>query len=285
MNCKICFEKYDHSKRRPYCLLPCAHTFCADCLKKSTFLTCPNCKSDVTGQSPNWELIQLVAESKYDLIKSEVALHFNQANDLKKKLEKIQEIKAEENIDRIAELRRNINSKADELIRLVEADRARLLEEAKHVEEYLTKKLNESKTSLAAANKFKLIETQMSTNDLSESELINLNTEIATRKFEFANKIDEIEKLSNCYEINSWNSPFPIGEITNKHWGTSPTTAVQYINLGKVYHEQLKNYAKALELYNKAIEINPSSSIAHRNKGLLYYDTKGNLSFIINYYI
>jgi tetratricopeptide (TPR) repeat protein len=47
-----------------------------------------------------------------------------------------------------------------------------------------------------------------------------------------------------------------------------------YINMGLTYDEKKKDYGKALECYEKAIEIEPDSSDAHFNAGIVYAKMK-----------
>ena len=219
MQCKICLEKYDHSKRKPYCLIPCAHSFCISCLNKLTILTCPNCNSSSTDKSPNWDLIELVPESRYDKIKQELEQNLNEANELKKELNKLREVKEAENSNKLELLQEEINSKSDHLINLIQFNRERLINQTKNIEDYLNKKLNETKINYQTDSKFKETEICLETNELNETGLSNLSNEINSKKFDFQNKIDQLNKLENEFEIFTNDAiDINIGEISNKSW-------------------------------------------------------------------
>jgi tetratricopeptide (TPR) repeat protein len=49
--------------------------------------------------------------------------------------------------------------------------------------------------------------------------------------------------------------------------------AVTYNNRGLAYHE-LKQHEKAIEDYNKAIELNPKYAVAYNNRGFAYHELK-----------
>ncbi|NQE05854.1 Photosystem I assembly protein Ycf3 [ANME-1 cluster archaeon GoMg1] len=58
-------------------------------------------------------------------------------------------------------------------------------------------------------------------------------------------------------------------EDFNKAIELNPNLAVAYNNRGFAYHE-LKQYERAIEDHNKAIELNPNLSMAYNNRGIVY---------------
>lgn len=283
MQCKICLENFDQSKHLPYCLLPCCHSFCINCLLKQSalFIACPNCNTEISGKSPNWDLKELIPESEYDKLKSQLQQALNEVNDLKKQCDKLRGIKTEENLSKINLLNGEINSKSDELINSIQLNRNKLLNETKNIEEYLNKKINELKINNQIEIKFKDAQNLLDNNELTDSDILNLKTEISAKKLDLTNKIDQLEKFENGYELLVKTEPTNqiLGEISNNGWIKNPIKSIDFINLGKIFHEQLKDYTKALDYYNKAIEIDPKNSLSFRNKGLVYYELKG-----INFY-
>lgn len=71
LSCKICFDEFDRSSRKPMVLANCGHTFCLSCLtilysacSKSNRPQCPVCKKAIKEQldelMPNWNLLELL---------------------------------------------------------------------------------------------------------------------------------------------------------------------------------------------------------------------------------
>ncbi len=69
--CKICFNKYDHSLRKPY-HLSCPHTFCKDCIIKIQIYAnqCPACRLPIRETYPNIELLETIPESNYERLEN-----------------------------------------------------------------------------------------------------------------------------------------------------------------------------------------------------------------------
>ena len=63
-SCKICFDDFDDNKKKPYCIHPCAHTFCLECLEKLPVKECPICRQKIESKNPNWVIIEFVPGAK-----------------------------------------------------------------------------------------------------------------------------------------------------------------------------------------------------------------------------
>ena len=63
-SCKICFEDFYHEKRKPYCVHPCAHTFCLECLNKLDTKSCPIYRQVIEGKNPNWGILEFFPVAK-----------------------------------------------------------------------------------------------------------------------------------------------------------------------------------------------------------------------------
>ncbi|XP_034237268.1 uncharacterized protein LOC117642811 isoform X2 [Thrips palmi] len=50
MDCNICMEPFNDSKRRPKCIVPCGHTVCLGCLQSMHTRRCPDCRQEFSGQ-------------------------------------------------------------------------------------------------------------------------------------------------------------------------------------------------------------------------------------------
>jgi len=77
MQCGICFENFDHSKRKPFAMIPCTHTLCIECINKLNEKICPICNKPFTDKNPNWYLLDLVPESSYDSLKKKLEQSLN----------------------------------------------------------------------------------------------------------------------------------------------------------------------------------------------------------------
>ena len=66
MDCSICFERFDDEiiSNRPYLINPCGHCFCSSCLNDLSLQTCPICRVNIESKICNWQLIELITESK-----------------------------------------------------------------------------------------------------------------------------------------------------------------------------------------------------------------------------
>ena len=62
--CDICFQKYNHEANKPIIIMPCCHTFCAQCLSRLDQEKCPNCNGWISLKSVNWGLLNLIPEKK-----------------------------------------------------------------------------------------------------------------------------------------------------------------------------------------------------------------------------
>lgn len=62
MNCEICEMKFDHSDHKPFCIIPCTHTYCIYCLNRLIRKKCPKCDAVIKSKNPNWSLINLIPD-------------------------------------------------------------------------------------------------------------------------------------------------------------------------------------------------------------------------------
>jgi hypothetical protein len=65
--CKICFEKFNLTNRKPIITMPCCHTICLDCLnllKKRKHHDCTICRTRIVGDNPNYAVLELLENIK-----------------------------------------------------------------------------------------------------------------------------------------------------------------------------------------------------------------------------
>jgi hypothetical protein len=60
--CEICFDSYSDTvnMKKPFCLFPCGHTFCFDCISSLTNKLCPKCMTPFKCMATNWAIIHKV---------------------------------------------------------------------------------------------------------------------------------------------------------------------------------------------------------------------------------
>jgi hypothetical protein len=67
LTCKICFEPYNQSNRRPTTLMMCSHTYCLECVSglqtNLSVMLCPICRDIVIDRKPNYAILELLDAS------------------------------------------------------------------------------------------------------------------------------------------------------------------------------------------------------------------------------
>lgn len=62
MECKICYDKFNKTVRKPFTVIPCGHTFCISCLndlRKINYI-CPTCRVKIENEKPSYILLELM---------------------------------------------------------------------------------------------------------------------------------------------------------------------------------------------------------------------------------
>ena len=121
MQCSICFENFDHSRHKPFVIIPCTHTICISCLSNLNDQTCPNCNKPFTSNNPNWILLDILPESDYDKLKGKLE---KSLNDLKTKSE-------EEYEKKFKLLETKISNHTQQIIKSIEQSQEKYLIELK----------------------------------------------------------------------------------------------------------------------------------------------------------
>lgn len=222
MECEICLNAFDRSKRLPQVVSPCSHTFCIDCLMKANSnyaAICHDCHSAISAKNTNWILLKMIPASKYDDAKIKAEQSLTDTEHFSNKLNEEQLNNFKENQTRIKNFIHEINFKAAEIIELVNDHRDKLISEAVAAEE----KLNEDRNNVLIdeeLNETKLdgIKQRIACNTLNESELTELNREIFKIKEDLdaslshKNQWDDYSFVHNKFVFNEKNL---VGEIIN----------------------------------------------------------------------
>ena len=132
MECKICFENYDHSIHKPNVLIPCSHTLCIGCLLKLKLSkTCPVCKCEFTGNNPNRNLHDLVPESDYDRARKSLQESFNQGIHLTSTLKEKHTKQLKDLELNFKSFKSQIQAKTIEIIKIIYKQQRQLLDQVK----------------------------------------------------------------------------------------------------------------------------------------------------------
>jgi hypothetical protein len=67
MNCKICFENFNHKERIPITLMLCGHSVCLDCLAelKQQIYQCPLCRAEIISEKPNYAFLEFLETTQF----------------------------------------------------------------------------------------------------------------------------------------------------------------------------------------------------------------------------
>ena len=123
LSCKICFEPFDHSKRKPHVLIYCTHTFCHDCVIKlrhnQSGFKCPTCNTSIEDINPNWALLDSIQESSYDQLKNSLQKEVTELESLRVEFKSSREVDVKENSQKMKLIRTDVKLRASQSIKLI----------------------------------------------------------------------------------------------------------------------------------------------------------------------
>lgn len=206
MECEICVKPYDKSKRQPFVVSPCSHTFCIECLQKLDLKQCRTCNKEIRGKNTNWALLQLVPESNFDTLKAKVQNTFEQAESSRQNFEELRQNHFEENFKRIKMFKHEIKVQRELIDELLHNHYQSINLEVDVLEEEESKKrmeIVEQEDNL----KQQLIQAKqdIDSNNLDESELLKLNDELASIHLNMNKCISEKDKWHDYMFVNNKN--------------------------------------------------------------------------------
>lgn len=211
MDCQICFNQYDHSKRKPYSLSSCPHTFCIGCLHK--IKKCPFCNTIFKEIHPNLALLAFIPESEYDKTRNELVLRLKDVDDLKLELNTISQVKAHEYSARLDQIKKEINEKAKQSIQSVLSNQKKLLEEADCLKAgfdyFINYNLNVTYLVDRKLDEYKVCLDKHETN---HDDLKSLNSELQKYKVELKEASEKIALLQEVVEFSEKDS-LEIGQL------------------------------------------------------------------------
>lgn len=201
MECDICLEKFDHSKHKPYCLTPCAHTFCTICVTSLKNKSCPSCNVKIQNSNPNWHSLKLIPESEYDKTIKELEKSFNEATGLKLKLETDSETTLSGFLTNINQHEIKIKTKADEMVNFIISNRDKYLNEISSIKPNIMDLAKNLKITNQTQSTFVQVKECLETNRLNNMELNYLNNEFSKQKQELSVKFNKMSKIDEKIKL------------------------------------------------------------------------------------
>ena len=201
MNCKICFEPFDHSIRKPY-HLSCPHTFCISCLNDLKENNCPNCQKKITEKNPNVVLMEFIPESKYDKLKSETINVIIKLNETKHDFKRNIDTKLTHHLKKLDSLKDIVKNETIKLMSLLKDNENVLLNQLNEIQFELKSNLNAS--FLEHNDSFKIADdskTLIETNKYNESELDIFKNKTIQIKERLDQLNEQIKKFNENYKF------------------------------------------------------------------------------------
>lgn len=185
----------------------------------------------------------------------------SEINVLKKELGELCDKKLDENLDKLIVLRNEISARANEIIKYVQTESNKLINESRNIERYFKKKYFTRK--LDTEIEMKTIELRLTLNkeELDEFKLKSLKEELSSLKPSLSERITQLKKtfdedefefvLKNAVDLN-----LEFGEIRQK------MTGVRF------------NLDDMVKKYRQSIKANSSQSVNRQSSTVFYENTE-----------
>lgn len=211
MNCKICFQPFDHSFRQPY-ILHCTHTYCRGCV--NTEQMCPICNIKIDDKILNLALLESIPLSNYDKLKIESLNSIKDTNKMLTDLITKRQSKLDECFYKLNQIKEIITNETNKNIDLLKANQKDLIDEINQLEINLDTNLT---SNLIDQNVLTNSVKNLEENEFSEEELLILKKTIMNKNKDLNDLSIQIENFKKNYEfiINeniNFKQPF-IGEL------------------------------------------------------------------------
>jgi len=236
MNCKLCFRAWDTDLIRPEVLLPCAHTFCSECLNQlSDSLSCPDCGNLICDRKINSAVFELVNQKSGRLL-DDLLSHLDQLESSESRLQLSYEIKLQNIEKKIAIIEKKIENQVRSQIEVIlsgQANLRNLLEKEKikinhslkaclYEDELVSAKIELIKSNLKSSANLSTFKINSFINDLrnvfkqrnaklKRIETINLNLEFESNDLIIINS----KKIVGQIVVSSDQIPQSINTLTS----------------------------------------------------------------------
>ena len=209
MKCQICLCHFDHSKHKPFLLSPCTHICCINCLDEmchSEFPSdpiCPACKLPIEELEPSWSLLNLISnEIETERIKQQLISLIDHAEQLKIKLNHLNKRAYKDNVTSLKEMKNDIASRSDQLMRLVQMCQNKMIRDAQLIESnYALERLYHKKTDNHIENRIKEARQLLAKNELNIEQLKCLNDFFNEKCNQLDSKIAAKKQTKSLYDL------------------------------------------------------------------------------------
>ena len=219
MDCKICFEKYNKSCKKPF-VLNCGHSMCSGCLAriKLTGSLCPTCRKPITDEKPNFDLIELLDMNLIVDPSSELR------NSINKDIKGLQETKRQIILDctnkkleiskNVSEIKVGVEKRTTELLNQILSQQEALDNETENIRKNLNEKVDDI---LEYPIPILSVEYPISVglDKMEWSELQSLKDKLNKAKKEMESNKAKISQIDACFVFKTeGNGQSSIGRIS-----------------------------------------------------------------------
>ena len=200
LSCKICFEQFNDSDNTPHVLFNCTHTFCIDCITtfSETDKSCPTCKAQIQSSSVNFELLDIILKSYYEDKKDLIQFIKEAEIGFEDQIKKIQNKKSSEINDLFKGLKAQVVAKSDDIVKVLNLNKKKLLEESKRIESNTKDSLKEY--SQLQKDGIKIYDyEEISERNFDVRQLHKLINDYKKKKHEYEHKIKQIQVEIDIY--------------------------------------------------------------------------------------
>ena len=150
-SCKLCFEQFDTLKHIPHVLFDCSHTYCIECINSPLFpkvednsnkKKCPICSLPIKKTQTNWKLLEICIGTYYEAKKSLQSSIDDSNEALLSQFNAIKCKKSAKSSEVVKDLRIQISSRTDELVKVVNTNKKKLIDQVKKIENKIKDTLN-----------------------------------------------------------------------------------------------------------------------------------------------
>lgn len=206
-SCKVCFQVYGTEKNKPFCILPCCHTFCGDCIAKLTDRHCPSCRSAITETKLNWELYETVSQLAFEALKQKAEKFMSDFQKTKEACRVLYEKKYEVHMGGITKLKRLINQNAEQAMNKIFDEQKQLLTEVDAFELSLMRKVDSILFWQDRIDyKLEKMLEKLSAKEMKDKEYEELKTSLETNLSLFKNSSKFIEQDKYDYRPETADS-------------------------------------------------------------------------------
>ncbi len=279
MKCQICLTHFNHSKHKPFVLSPCTHICCLNCLNDLTQIMspsdslCPVCELPIKNMEPSWALLNRISnEQETERIKQQLIGSIDHLEQLKIKLNNLNKKAYKENLLNLKDMKQEIASRSDQLLRLVQVCQNKMIKDAQLIEtNYALERLNHMRTDHHIDYRIKEARQLLAKNELNKEQLECLKEFFREKCTQVNSKIKAKKQTKTLYDLvpaeTIHTTEFLIGLSKSYQKSSNDMNEKDYHAQGKRYLDE-KKYLEAIQCFENALEMNSMCSACYNYKGL-----------------